>query len=220
MEMNIKFPKLNLNNIKGVLLDLDNTLYDYDYAHMKAIDACYRKYKININASIDFDNFYNLYRKKRNSITKRLETKGACRSRLFAFQEIFEEQDLKNNWGLALDYEEIYWSTLIKNMILSTDSLLFLQSCKKMHIDVCIVTDMTASIQIRKLQGLGISEYIKYIVTSEEVGVEKPNPKIFQRALKKLNLELEDVIMIGDDENKDIIGSQNLGIKSYKVIKK
>ena len=219
MAKNIKFPKLNLNNVKGVLLDLDNTLYDYDCAHMKAIEACYSKYKKNINASMDFDNFYNLYRKKRNLITKRLKTKGSCRSRLFAFQEIFEDQDLKNNWGLALDYEEVYWDTLIKNMILSPDSLLFLQSCKKMDIDICIVTDMTAGIQIRKLQGLGISEYIKYIVTSEEVGVEKPNPKIFHRALKKLNLESEDVIMIGDDENKDIIGSENLGIKSYKIIK-
>ena len=104
-------------------------------------------------------------------------------------------------------------------MNINKNALLFIQKCRKLNIDICIVTDMIAKIQIRKLQKLGISQYIKYLVTSEEVGVEKPNHKIFQTALNKLDLPSQNVIMIGDNEEKDIKGAESIGIKSYKIFR-
>jgi HAD superfamily hydrolase (TIGR01549 family) len=217
MEQIIKFPKIDLNDVKGVLLDLDNTLYHYDSCHIKAITQCYSNYKNHLDIDISFNDFSTIYRQKRDSVTKRLSPGGACRSRLFAFQEMFEEFDLDNNWELAAQYEEIYWSSIIKNMILAKDASIFLKECKKFQIDICIVSDMTANIQIRKLQKLEVGSYIKYLVTSEEVGSEKPNPNMFKAALNKLNLNVQEVIMIGDSESKDIKGAEALGIKSYKI---
>lgn len=214
----IKFPSINLNGIKGVLLDLDNTLYHYDSSHLKAINECYSHYNNNINKDLSFVDFSNIYRQKRDLVTKRLSPQGACRSRLFAFQAMFEEAKLEGSFELAKEYDEIYWSNLINNMKLAKDASIFLKNCQNLSIDICIVSDMIAHIQVKKIQKLGIAQNIKYLVTSEEVGKEKPDPRIFQTALDKLNLGPKEVIMIGDNENKDIKGAQALGIKSYKVL--
>lgn len=214
----IKFPNIDLNGIKGALLDLDNTLYHYDSCHLKAINECHSHYKDNINKNLSFADFSNIYRQKRDLVTKRLSPQGACRSRLFAFQAMFEEAQLERGFELAKKYDEIYWSNLINNMHLAKDASIFLQNCQDLSIDICIVSDMIAHIQVKKLQKLGITQNIKYLVTSEEVGAEKPDPRMFQMALDKLNLSPKEVIMIGDSENKDIKGAEALGIKSYKVL--
>jgi putative hydrolase of the HAD superfamily len=214
----IKFSNIDLNGIKGALLDLDNTLYHYDSCHLKAINECYSHYKDNINKNLSFADFSNIYRQKRDLVTKRLSPQGACRSRLFAFQAMFEEANLERGFELAKKYDEIYWSNLIGNMKLAKDASIFLKNCQDLSIDICIVSDMIAHIQVKKLQKLGIAQNIKYLVTSEEIGAEKPDPRMFQAALNKLNLSPKEVIMIGDSENKDIKGAQALGIKSYKVL--
>ena len=46
------------------------------------------------------------------------------------------------------------------------------------------------------------------------MGVEKPNPKIFNKSIEKLNLGKNNVCMIGDNFKKDIQGAIDLGIKS------
>jgi len=75
---------------------------------------------------------------------------------------------------------------------------------------------MQAHIQIRKLERLGVLDLIDFLVTSEEVGCEKPDSKVFDLALRKINLSKEDVIMIGDSLTKDVEAAQTYGIKGYK----
>lgn len=217
MEPITKFSDINLTNIKGVLLDLDDTLYCYESCHEIAINYCHQHYKNNIDNKISSADFKNLYKQKRNSIVEKLYFNGSCRSRFFAFQAMFEELDIANNFDLAKDYDEMYWNIFINNMNLDKEAFLFLQKCQNLKVNICIVTDMTSIIQVRKLQKLNVVKYIKYLVSSEEVGVEKPNHKIFQTALNKLKLSAKEVVMIGDNEEKDIKGAKLLNIKSYKI---
>ena len=218
MEQITQFSNIDLTVISAVLLDLDDTIYCYDSCHKIAISHCYQHYTNSIDNKISFIDFNIFYNQKRSDVVKKLSSNGSCRSRLFAFQAMFEEIKTDNNFQLAQEYDEIYWNIFIDNMNINKNALLFIQKCRKLNIDICIVTDMIAKIQIRKLQKLGISQYIKYLVTSEEVGVEKPNHKIFQTALNKLDLPSQNVIMIGDNEEKDIKGAESIGIKSYKIL--
>ena len=99
-------------------------------------------------------------------------------------------------------------------MHLNQDAEWFLKTCKERNIQICVVTDMQAHFQVQKLK---IDNLIDYLVTSEEVGKEKPNPEMFLLALEKLDLQVNDVIMIGDNQKKDIEGARNLGIKAYQI---
>jgi putative hydrolase of the HAD superfamily len=113
--------------------------------------------------------------------------------------------------------EEMYWSTFLENMKLTAKAKNFLELLKTKDLPSCIVTDLTTQIQMKKWQILGLNNYINYLVTSEEAGVEKPNARIFEIALSKLKLSASEVIMIGDNEKKDFLGAQQIGIKAYLI---
>ena len=212
---------LDLSMVKGILIDIDDTLYSYVDSHQKALSFCVTKFQeefCSLNQSIDAKTFESLYRTARDNVTIRLKPNGACRSRLLAFQEIFEsigELTFHDAYQHALEFEESYWSVLINNMERNEKMFLFVEKCLLNNLKVCAVSDMQTSFQIRKLIKLGYKDIS--LVTSEEVGVEKPDEAIFYYALNKINLKPEQVIMIGDSYAKDILGATNIGIQAYQV---
>lgn len=215
--MKSQFENISLTNVKGVLIDIDNTLYSYDKPHHEALAASYKQ-TLNYDVDLSQVDFNKLYRKYRTEVTERLSPQGACRSRLFAFMQIFEELKIRESYVKAYHLEKIYWDTFINNMLINKAANNFLTHCKEKELKVCAVTDMQTHFQVIKLKALGLVEFINYLATSEEAGAEKPHPAIFEMALKKLNLSTKDVIMIGDDLLKDIKGAENIGIKAYQVI--
>ena len=72
----------------------------------------------------------------------------------------------------------------------------FINYCCELNIPICCVTDLTSQIQFRKIVKLKLEDKINFIVTSEEAGIEKPNKKIFDLALEKINLKYDEAIMI------------------------
>jgi putative hydrolase of the HAD superfamily len=96
----------------------------------------------------------------------------------------------------------------------------FLQKAKERGIKMAIVTDLTAQIQLQKWQKLELHRYIDFMISSEEAGIEKPAPYIFELALQKLQLQTNEVVMIGDNATKDIAGAHALQIKAYQVNEK
>ena len=90
----------------------------------------------------------------------------------------------------------------------------FLIDVKKHGLITCAVTDMQATFQVENLRKLKLSKYIDFLATSEEAGAEKPNKRIFNLALQKMQLNKSKVIMIGDSIKKDIKGAESIGIKA------
>ena len=206
-------------DVSGVLIDIDNTLYEYAPCHAQGLLQAFLAFeKIHLSSSsISYEEFKVSYRQKRKEVTQRLAYHGSCRSRLLAFQSLFEDLSLKASYNLALLCEDVYWNSFLQVMSPQPEAMDFLIRCKESQIQTCAVTDMQASIQIKKLNQLKVDKYIDFIVSSEEVGAEKPNPCIFKAALCKLKLKADQVIMIGDNEAKDIKGAQVLGIKGYQI---
>ena len=89
-----------------------------------------------------------------------------------------------------------------------------LQKYQENGIRIAVLTDMTAHIQYRKLERLGLTNYVDFIVTSEEAGGEKPERVMFELILDKLQLAAEDVLMVGDSQTKDIDGALCCGMQA------
>lgn len=85
----------------------------------------------------------------------------------------------------------------------------------KMGVKLGIITNTSfTSDSLRKILGkLGIAKYFNIIISSCDVGVTKPNPEIFNLALKHLNVDKEKVIHVGDNYDDDIIGAKKVNIK-------
>ena len=90
------------------------------------------------------------------------------------------------------------------------DILEYLKPKYQLH----IITNGFEEIQSKKMEASQISRYFKEVITSESVGVKKPNPKVFKHALQVADANSENSIMIGDSVEADILGALNCGIKA------
>ena len=215
----IVYPEIDLKNIKNIFIDIDDTLYQYEPCHNYALEYCadlaVNKYHLNVTV----EEFKQIYRQYRSNVTKRLHPQGVCRSRLIAFIELFADLNVSDSYNLAVQFDIIYWEKLISRIKIEQDAKEFLERAYKNEIIVAAVTDMTTAEQIKKINKMDISKYIKYIISSEMAGVEKPDKRIFQYAINMTKASIDTTIMIGDSVEKDGKGAEAVGIKFYRVIK-
>ncbi len=71
----------------------------------------------------------------------------------------------------------------------------------------------------KRLIKYDLFKYISLLFSSTEVGLEKPDPKIFKLALKKANCNSVNSIMIGDRLDNDIAPANKMGMKTIRVLK-
>lgn len=215
--MNELWGNIDLNGVKGILCDLDDTLYDYEHCHQAGYAAA-RELAGSIFglAPADFDLHWAAARKK---VHHDLKPFAAGHSRLLYAQKLGESWFGHTHPGFTLQIEEAYWSVFLEQMKWHEEAETLFADAVAKGLVICIVTDLTAQIQHRKWEKLGLGRYVRYMVSSEEAGYEKPEPSIFKLALEKMNMQAEDVIMIGDSMRKDIEGARALGIRAYCIKK-
>jgi len=193
---------------KGILIDLDNTLYDYDTPHEQALSATLDKFAKKF--SLLNTDVASLYARAKQINHRQLALTAASHHRLFYFQKMLELIGAFD-FNDCLDLNAYYWDFFMAHIKPEPNVMAFL---KELHVPKCIVTDFTAEAQYKKIIKLEMDPWIDHLVTSEEAGVEKPHPFIFTLALNKLGLKPEECIMIGDSYKKDCLGAQAMGIDS------
>ena len=72
-----------------------------------------------------------------------------------------------------------------------------------------VITNGNASVQ-----QIGIAHLFKFTLSSAEAGVAKPHPSIFQQALTKAQVLAHEMVYVGDDPEKDVIGAQQVGLRT------
>jgi HAD superfamily hydrolase (TIGR01549 family) len=196
---------------KGLLLDLDNTLYEYLPSHTQALDVmievCHKKCDVSI------EEIKIAYTTARYRVHLELRETAASHNRLLYIQKMLELLNI-NPLKYGFELYNSYWDTFLNKIKLFDGVSEFLEKYKG---KICIVSDLTAHIQYRKINKLELEQYIDCLVSSEEAGKEKPHPYPFMIGLHKLDLKPQDVCMIGDSFKKDIVGATNLGIKSFWI---
>jgi FMN phosphatase YigB (HAD superfamily) len=195
---------------KGILLDIDNTLYSYKVIHDNAINVLFNAIKHQF--LIEIVEIENAYIQAKITTKQHNKNTASSHNRLLYIQNLCEILKI-NPFKHSLDFYNLYWNTFLQGLTLSLGSEQFF--ARYGNLPICLVTDLTAHIQHRKCKKLELNRWANYIVTSEEAGCEKPDPFIFKLALSKLKLEPNEVCMIGDSYEKDVLGARALGIDTY-----
>lgn len=206
---------IDIKKIKGILIDFDNTMYEYAPCHKAGLTAAHIFYTQ--KHPVSYDDFVTSYSAAQKEVKAKTQHQAASHSRLLYFQKMIEMRDGTTNVSETVKMEDVYWGAFIKTIELRKEIIDFLLFCRKEGVKTCLITDLTASVQFRKMVAIGVDTLVDYVVTSEEAGVEKPDQAIFTLALNKLGLSPEDTVIIGDDKIKDIDGASKLGIKGYMV---
>jgi len=74
-----------------------------------------------------------------------------------------------------------------------------------------ILSNGFTELQTRKMQSAGLSGYFDGVVLSEDIGINKPDPRLFDYALRTACASAAEVLMIGDDFAVDIEGARRAG---------
>ena len=201
-----------LKKYKHIFFDLDRTLWDFDAAAEVAFERIYEQYNLKslgIPSAHEFHEVYHplnerlweLYRE--DKITKA----DLNRTRFLKPLEHYGIHDVELADHLSEDY--VYWSPRIVRLVPGTMELLeYLKPKYHLH----LITNGFEEVQDTKLTLSGMKPYFENLTVSEEVGVKKPNPKIFQYALRKAHATAEESLMIGDEMDVDIDGARAAGI--------
>lgn len=197
---------------KGIIFDLDNTLYHYDACHHAALNRVF-EFLFQNYKSLKIEHLKGIYEEISKTLKYELGFTASSHNKSIYFKHLLE----KLNIGLSafLTINDIYWETFYSNMVCFEGVLDFLVFNKNLGKKIGILTDYETEYQIKKLDKLGILNYVDAIVTSEEVGIEKPSSQMFTAILQKMNLGSHEVIMIGDNFERDFKGGLRAKIRSY-----
>ena len=210
-------------NYKLVLIDLDDTLFDYPKTEKTAFRNTFEELGFFVKSELSNDKKEEIYEKIKDrykdvnlQLWKDLE-KGAVdkdRLKVVRFEKIIEEFDLKYN---PYEMSELYLKKLGEGIFPfdATEKL-----CEYLHskYKVGIVTNGIKEVQYSRIENSAIAKYIDKIIISDEVGVNKPDKRIFEYAINYFEImDKSEVIMIGDSLGADIKGGQNAGIETCWV---
>jgi putative hydrolase of the HAD superfamily len=67
------------------------------------------------------------------------------------------------------------------------------------------------------LEQLGISKFFPHVFISSEIGADKPDPLIYQRAAKFLEIAPEEGLHVGDDPERDWKGATAAGLSIFQL---
>jgi putative hydrolase of the HAD superfamily len=198
-------------DIQHVFFDLDHTLWDFE----KNSDLAFKKVFGKQNITIDLNSFLTVYKPLNLQYWK-----------LYREEKISKDElrygRLKNtfdaiNYSISDDLIDIIAVEYIdflpdfNHLFEYTFEILeYLKDKYQLH----IITNGFEEIQIKKMESSNILHYFNSVITSESVGVKKPNPKVFYHALEVANAKKENSIMIGDNIEADVLGAINIGMQA------
>lgn len=198
--------------IKAIVFDLDDTLYDCLHENDKAVDDTVR-YVANELLHMDEDVVRKAFEEGRDTVKSQLSEwdMAAQHNRVLYFQKMLELLDV-SPFKYDLQVYNYFWDNFLNRISLFPEALKFIDDARALGIKIGICTDMTAHIQFRKIDRLGLTDRLDAMITSEEAGVEKPNRRMFDMIAEKLGVKNEDVIYVGDSYKKDVTGAKNAGM--------
>uniref|UniRef100_A0AB39JAW9 Class II Aldolase Adducin Family Protein n=1 Tax=Florenciella sp. virus SA2 TaxID=3240092 RepID=A0AB39JAW9_9VIRU len=185
---------------KHLIIDFDDTLYDYSHCNDVAISNIFEY--ITTTFKIEKCNVikaFNIIKKKfQNNVFHQASSHNKC----IQFKKLTEELEIPISESIKL--YDLYIEKFNDNICLFEDVENFLIFCKEHNIFCYLLTNNICYEQLNRLKQLNIFKYFKKIYTSEEYGIEKPDIKLFYSILQDNNIHKHEVAMIGDSYKNDI----------------
>lgn len=219
-----------MKQYKAVFIDWDDTIGDFIGAAKLALQEMYDKYHL-CDYFASFEEFVSLYKPHNielwDQYGKDLVTKAFLRVDRFLWpllhgSRVGERLKVKGERqevaALAEQLSEDFLNLTTAHFSLLEGAEELVRYLEKKY-PLTVVTNGFVEVQYEKFDKSGLRDCFAHIVLSEEVGCQKPNPRIFEEALRMNGLQAEDVVMIGDSWNSDIQGAINAGIDQIWIRK-
>ena len=198
-------------NIKHIFFDLDHTLWDFETNSNKTFAFIFERNDIHVN----FKDFMEVYQPINHRYWKLFREDKVSKAdlRYGRLREAFDAIGFKSNDEMIHVLSEDYITYLADHNALFDNALQVLDYLKPQY-NMHIITNGFEEVQHRKLQNSNLLPFFDQVITSEKVGVKKPNPAIFEYAMELTGAGAHESVMIGDNFEADILGAMNVGMQA------
>ncbi|GMT44528.1 MAG: noncanonical pyrimidine nucleotidase, YjjG family protein [bacterium] len=195
-----------------LFFDLDRTLWDFDKSSLEAFEEIFENYQLaakGIDNPKDLHEKYSVHNRKLWDLYREgILEKNILRWKRFYLTLLdYDIDDKTLAEKMGTDYVEI--SPRKVNLFPHVlETLEYLASKYHLH----LITNGFQEVQQVKIKVSGMDKYFEKLITSEEAGVKKPDPRIFYYAFDKTGALADESLMIGDDYSVDIAGARQVGM--------
>lgn len=213
-----KIKKQEKEKFKAIFFDFGGTLVDTEsdnHAHLEMMRDIICRYNLPLQAEALVEKYNSLIFTKEMTLLDpdplnksfsplRESTKKAFAQLISEGKIIPSQEDF--SW-----LEKIYLKRHLDCIRLFPETFTIIAWIRKnSSLHLGIISDIDNDYMDFQFKTLGIRDLFDSITTSEEVQSYKPDPQIFQTALKKANCQGKEAIIIGDSYTKDILGGKQM----------
>ena len=192
--------------IKFVLVDLDDTIFDFAAAEHAALRATLSE----MDAPTS-DEVIRRYSEINRAHWEMLERGELTREQvlIYRFDSLYRELGLERD---SAETQRIYEHRLSLEHQFIDGAIDMLDELSEKY-GLYVVSNGTAVVQDRRIAESGIAKYFKGIFISQRVGYDKPKREFFDHVFAHIDgFERESAIIVGDSLTSDILGGKNAGI--------
>ena len=189
-----------------LLLDVDNTLLDFNATEEKALALTFETYGITYDEVVK-----TIYRKINHELWRQYEAGQIEKPQIFLsrFVLLFEEMGI-NEDGVKFEKDYQYNLSEFPDEI---EGAVDLVRDLSQYFDLYVVTNGVQLTQEKRLKASGLEKFMKDIFISEVIGYQKPSLEFFDYCFSNIpGLDKSQTIIIGDSLSSDILGGNNAGI--------
>lgn len=201
---------------KWIFFDLDDTLFDFAAASLASLRQLYgetAEIQTRFSSRESFIDEYHLHNKRMWDLHERgLITSDFLKAERFRLTLFPERQDAAT-MQLSYRLNRRYLELLGDCRLPVAGAVRLLEQLTKTHL-IGVLTNGFTEVQYCKLRSTGLDRYIQRMVISDEIGVQKPDGRLFRYAEAATGAKPESTVMIGDNPQNDIAGAIDAGWKA------
>ena len=207
--------------IKAVFFDLDETLCDSDTAWNIAVKDTFQrlcKREPNVSQEAITEAWTTVHQRLFQQLDAGKCSMAEVRDRRFGC--LFKELRLPIDSAME-ELSDFFCSRYLTGLRLYED-VTVLEELHAYHVGIITngAHDEHTDSQLSKVRYLGLSDRIQSLTISGEIGVRKPNLKIFEVACGRADVLPKEAIFVGDSIQNDIVGANRAGITSVLINRK
>ena len=190
--------KIDINNIKSIIFDMDGVIFDTELVYLEIWSKVFEKYGYKLQKEVY------------------AEVLGTGRENV---KKVF-----LNNYGNELPIDKMYREkdedlekAVDKGIPLKQGAYEILSYLKNNNYKIALATSASKERALKQLRYADIEKFFDVIVSRDDVKETKPNPDIFLKAAKKLNVNPNECIVI-EDSSAVFKAAFNAGMAGIHVV--
>ena len=200
---------INKETITDLFFDLDHTLWDFEKNSALTFDQLLIDYQIPVRLEDFLKVYVPLNLEYWKAFREQRMDKETLRYR--RIKDTFDQLEISIDDDMVFTLADAYIQNLPEHNHLFPGAIEVLDKLKERY-SLHIITNGFREVQNFKMRNAGLTPYFSTVTDSESVGVKKPNPLIFQKALTDANCDPTRSVMIGDSYEADILGALQVGM--------